>query len=200
MSIAVALSLAAPAIVSAAESSYTSIAGNQCRKLSTFKVDDSEYAASRVCPGRSGCKVYIDEDDLRETLTVGKTMQQAGKEPAARERFGAFNGYEETIEWRAANDGTPYALIVGWSFADNDNLDAKGRPKDARLLVVMRLPPGPVCKVAYIDRAANGDANTLARQAADEAARSFRCGTDKVAIVGNRGPAIDALSRLSDKP
>lgn len=58
----------------------------------------------------------------------------------------------------------------------------------------MRLPPGPVCKVAYIDRTANSNANELARKAADEVAPNFKCGTDKVQILGERGRAIDALS------
>ncbi len=63
-----------------------------------------------------------------------------------------------------------------------------------RLLVVMRLPPGPVCKVAYIDRAANNSANELARKAADEIALNFKCGADTVQILGERGRAIEALS------
>ncbi len=57
------------------------------------------------------------------------------------------------------------------------------------MLVVLRLPPGPVCKVAYVDRAANGDANALARQAADEIARNFKCDSDTVQTLGKLGPA-----------
>ena len=67
------------------ESKYTSISEKHCRKFNVEKINGSEYAASRVCPGRGGYKVFIDEVDLRETLTVGRTMRQARKEPAARE-------------------------------------------------------------------------------------------------------------------
>ena len=67
----------------------------------------------------------------------------------------------------------------------------KDGPKRARLLAVMRLPPGPICTVAYIDRAANPNANALARKAADEIARTFKCGAD-VHIIGKRGEAINA--------
>jgi hypothetical protein len=151
-----------------------------------------------VCAGRGGYKVYVDEEDLRETLTVGTTLRQASQEPAAAERFGAFNGYEDTIEWRLGHDGKPYALIAGWSFADSDNPDAAGRPKSVRLLMVMRLPPGPVCKIAYVDRAANSDANALARKAADEIARNFKCGSDTPGMVGKAGAASAALSRLQE--
>jgi hypothetical protein len=175
------------------ESRYTSIAEAKCQKAHVLRIEDTDYAVSRICPGRGGYKVFIDEEDLRETLTVGKTLRQAAREPAARDRYGAFNGYEDTIEWRGGKDGKPFAIIVGWSFADNENTDATGRPQSDRLLVVLRLPPGPVCKVAYVDRAANGDANELARKAADASARSFKCGTDEPLIVGRRGRAIDAM-------
>jgi tetratricopeptide (TPR) repeat protein len=176
------------------ESSYTSIAEAQCRKFDVVKIDDAEYGASRVCAGRGGYKVFINEQDLRETLTVGRTIKQAGKEPAAHDHYGAFNHYEDKIEWRSGKDGTPYALIAGWSFADNENVDPAGRPNSARLLVVFRLPPGPVCKVAYFDRAANSDADALARTAADEIARDFKCATDKVRVIGTRGPAISHMA------
>ncbi len=181
----------------ASESSYTSIAENRCRKFDVLKIDDSEYAVSRVCTGRAGYKVFIHEEDLRETLTVGRTLKQAAEEPAARDAFGTFNGYDHRIEWRSGADEKPYALIVGWSFADNDDPDNKGRPKSVRLLVVMRLPPGPVCKVAYVDRAANTDADERARKAADEVARNFRCETDDVQVIGKSGPSIDAMARQS---
>ncbi len=46
------------------------------------------------------------------------------------------------------------------------------------MLVVTKLPPGAVCPVAYVDAAANPDADDLARQAADQIARDFKCGTD----------------------
>jgi hypothetical protein len=177
------------------ESSYTSIVEKKCRKFDVLNIGDNEYAASRVCAGRGGYKVFINEDDLRATLTVGKTLRQAGKEPVAHEHYGAFNDYEDKVEWRSGRDGNPFAIIVGWSFADNENTDATGRPKSARLLVVMRLPPGPVCKVAYVDRAANGDANVLARKAADDIARTFKCGTDTPQVIGKRGRAIEAMSR-----
>jgi hypothetical protein len=39
-----------------------------------------------------------------------------------------------------------------------------------------------------------GDANALARKAADEIAPNFKCGADKVQIVGARGRAIETLA------
>jgi hypothetical protein len=193
------VSLVATTVCGAFESSFTSIAERQCRKTGVLNIDDTEYAASRACPGRGGYKVFIDEEDLRETLTVGRTMHQAGQEPAARDFFGAFNSYDDKIEWRSGKDGRPFALIAGWSFADSENVSASGRPNSVRLLVVMRLPPGPVCKVAYIDRAANSNADELARQAADDIAPSFKCGSDSVQTIGQQGPGIAAMTRLTKK-
>ena len=192
--LAALLGIVAPAEALAAGSSYTSIAEKHCRKFDRVMIDGYEFAATRVCEGRGGYKVFVREDDLREVLTVGKTLKLAGNEPAAGDGYEAFNSYDDAVEWRSGANGKPYALIVGWSYADNENKDANGRPKSLQLLVVMRLPPGPVCKVAYIDRAANSSANELARKAADEIAPTFKCGADTVQILGERGRAIEALS------
>jgi hypothetical protein len=63
------------------------------------------------------------------------------------------------------------------------------------MLVVTRLPPGPVCHVAYIDVQANPHANELARKAADELARGFNCGKDEVKVIGERGRAVELAIR-----
>jgi hypothetical protein len=63
------------------------------------------------------------------------------------------------------------------------------------MLAVTRLPPGPVCRVAYVDAAANPDANDLARKAADELARNFKCGKDEVKIFGESGRAVELVKR-----
>ena len=56
------------------------------------------------------------------------------------------------------------------------------------MLVVTRLPPGPVCHVGYVDARANADAKTLARQIADRDARGFVRGKDKPVILCKVGP------------
>ncbi len=63
------------------------------------------------------------------------------------------------------------------------------------MLVVTRLPPGSVCHVAYVDVKANPDANELARKAADEVARGFKCGEDEVKVIGDRGWAVELAVR-----
>jgi hypothetical protein len=173
-------------------SSYTSTAPKDCRVRSAGNgVDDSTI---RVCPGKDGLVVVISEDDLRETVSVGRNRLGASKEPAAQTWFGPFNSTTNTIEWRAAN-GRPYAIIQRWHIADNADQDKDGRPIAKPMLAVTRLSPGPVCHVAYIDVQANPNANELARKAADEIARHFKCGKDEVKTVGNSGRAVELASR-----
>ena len=173
-------------------STYTSTAPKDCRVRSANNgVDDSTI---RVCPGKNGLIVLIAEDDLRETVSVGRNRLGASKEPAAQTWFGPFNSTTNTVEWRAAND-RPYAIIQRWHIADNADQDKDGRPIAKPMLVVTRLAPGAVCHVAYVDVLANPDANELARKAADEIARDFKCGKDQVKTVGNSGRAVELASR-----
>jgi hypothetical protein len=173
-------------------SSYTSTAPKDCRVRSAGNgVDDSTI---RVCPGKNGLVVLIAEDDLRETVSVGRNRLGASREPAAQTWFEPFNSTTNTVEWRAAN-GRPYAIIQRWHIADHSERTKDDRPTTKQMLAVTRLSPGPVCHVAYVDVQANPDANELARKAADETARHFNCDKDKVKIVGNSGRAVELASR-----
>jgi hypothetical protein len=172
---------------------YSSTADKDCRKLSHLKVDGDDYASERTCRGPSGLVVVKNEDDLRETISVGRSGNAAASEPAASQGFGPFNSTTNTIEWRMA-DGRPFAMIQRWHIADNDDPEKNGRPKTKQMLVVTRLPPGAVCHVAYIDVKANPDANEVARKAADELAPGFDCKKDKVSVVGTGGRATELAS------
>ncbi len=196
--IAVALSICAGfGLISEASaqtigSAYTSIAPGNCRVSGARNgVDDS---TTRFCPGRAGLGVLVSEDDLRETVSVGRTRATAAREPAAQAWFGPFNSSAATVEWRAL-DGKPFAIIQRWHLDDNRDEDKNGRPIAKPMLVVTRLPPGAVCHVAYIDVKANPDANALARKAADEFARRFECGKDEVKVIGNSGRAAELAVR-----
>ena len=182
-----------PANAQTIGSTYTSTAPKDCRVSSEGNgVDGSTI---RVCPGKAGLVVLVSEDDLRETVSVGRNRAAAAKEPAAQVWFGPFNSTTTTVEWRALG-GKPFAIIQRWHLADNSDEDRNGRPIAKPLLAVTRLPPGPVCHVAYVDVKANPDANELARKAADEAARGFQCGKDAVKVIGESGRAVElALQR-----
>ena len=169
-------------------STYTSTAPKNCRPIG--KPSELDGSTTRSCPGKDGLLVLIAEDDLREIVSVGRNRKAAAEEPAAKVWFGPFNSSETTIEWRAV-DSKPFAIIQRWHIADNDDPDKQGRPNTKAMLVVTRLPPGPVCHVAYVDAVANPTANELARKAADDFARTFACGKDEVKIIGTRGRAVE---------
>ena len=173
-------------------SQYSSTAPKDCRMIG--KPSELDGSTTRLCPGIAGLKVLIAEDDLRETVSVGKTRTQAENEPAAQVWFGPFNSSHNTVEWRMAGS-KPFAIIQRWLIADNADRDAKDRPRDKAMLAVTRLPPGAVCHVAYVDVAANPNANELARQAADAAARDFKCGQDKVKVLGQSGRAVELATQ-----
>ena len=171
---------------------YTSAAPKDCRAAGAGNgVDNS---STRFCPGKAGLGVLVNEDDLRETVSVGRSRAIAAKEPAAQAWFGPFNSATPTIEWRTL-DGKPFAIIQRWHLDDIGDEDKNGRPTARPMLVVTRLPPGPVCHVAYIDVKANPNANELARKAAGEFARAFKCGTDTVKVIGQSGRAVELAVR-----
>jgi hypothetical protein len=165
---------------------YTSTALKDCRVSGAHNgVDDS---TTRFCPGKAGLGVLLSEDDLRETVSVGRSPAAAGNEPAAQAWFGPFNSSHATVEWRAL-DGKPFAIIQRWHLDDDADEDKNGRPTAKPMLVVTRLPPGLACHVAYVDVKANRNAQELARQAADEVARGFKCG--KIKVIGESGRAVE---------
>ena len=179
-----------PANAQTFSSSYTSTAPKDCRTVGK----PENGSTTQVCPGKSGLVVVISEDDLRQTVSVGPNRLAASKEPAAETWFAPFNSTGNTVEWRAV-DGTPFAIIQRWLIADNNDVDKAGTPTSKPVLAVTRLPPGPVCHVAYIDGQANRNANELARQAADEFARDFKCGKDEVKVIGEKGAAVSLAKR-----
>jgi hypothetical protein len=186
--------LISPAKAQTFGSTYTSTAPKDCRVSSPGTGTGVDDSTIRVCPGKGGLKVLISEDDLRETVSVGRNRATAAREPAAQAWFGPFNSTTTTVEWRVL-DGKPFAIIQRWHIADNSDQDKDGRPIAKPMLTVTRLPPGPVCHVAYIDVKANPNANELARKAADEIARDFKCGTDGVKTIGESGRAIELARR-----
>jgi hypothetical protein len=165
-------------------SSYSSTKAVNCWGTKGEKqVDDN---TTRVCRGKVDLVVLVNQDDLRETISVGRDKAAAGNEPAAQARFGPSSSALRTIEWRMAGS-EPFAIIQRWQLADKGETGKDGHP----MLVVTRLPPGPVCHVAYVDVAANPNADELARKAADELARNFKCGTDQIKVIGTSGRAVE---------
>jgi hypothetical protein len=169
-------------------SSYSSIAAANCWSADGNKNADDQ--SSRICRGKAGYVVLVSVGDLRETISVGRNRAEAAREPAARAWFGPFSSAAPRLEWRMAGS-EPIAIIQRWQLADQSDADQNGRPRDRTLLIVTRLSPGGACHVAYVDAAANPNADELARRAADESARNFICGQDQVKVLGTSGRAVE---------
>jgi hypothetical protein len=191
--LAVATFAAPAAAQPAAISSYSSLAAAHCWSEGPGRVEDSP---TRVCRGKSTLVVLVSKDDHRETVSVGRDRDDAAKQQAAQTFFGPFNSALPAIEWRLSGNN-PFAMIQRWRIADivDQTMGDGGGPDVKPLLVVSRLPPGGVCPVAYVDAAANPDADELVRQAADQIARDFKCGADQPKVLGTPGRAAELATR-----
>lgn len=168
----------------ASESSYTDLDLDRCQ---TIAGDD--LGATMSCPGLGDYPVYFKEGDLRQSVLFGKVDPRLVE--GAFESFSAFNRVNTKIEWRHEGSGRPHAAILRW-FIENPSADG-GAPTKAstgQVLVVSKVAVdghGSSCFVAMVDALANSDANLLARQAADEQAADFACGTQEPRWIGKRG-------------
>jgi hypothetical protein len=164
-------------------SAHSSTAAANCWPIDGTK--EAADNATRVCRGKATWVVLVNKDAGRETVSVGHNRDEAAREPAAQASFGPFKVALPSIEWRTAGNN-PFAIIQRWRTTDND-----GKP----MLVVTKLPPGAVCPVAYVDAAANANADELARQAADQIARDFKCGTDQPKVLGTSGRTAEFATK-----
>jgi hypothetical protein len=95
-------------------SSYTSTAPRDCRMIG--KPSELDRSTTRLCPGKASLVVLIAEDDLRETVSVGRNRVQVAREPAAGVWFGPFNSTGHTVDAWAnphANELARKAIAVG---------------------------------------------------------------------------------------
>lgn len=170
-------------------SAYTRFDADKCAHQAGSA--DEDYG-SWHCRGYRGIPVLLSAGDQRMNVTFGKT---GSGNLAESESFPGFNNvYKGTVEWRlAAGNPTPFATILEWNVmtqADQEKADGP-TPSTGRVLVVTRLGKGGICHVGYVDVRANaGSANELARQIADNHARSFQCGKDKPIVLGAVSPGL----------
>jgi hypothetical protein len=148
------------------------------------------------CPGLGGLTVRVSAGDQRMTMSFGP---RARDEPAARQTLQGFNNIDAArIEWRVVRLGggriLPFAAILRWNTFLLDERDTPDKAVRGKVLVVLRLAPGSVCHVGYVDALANPNPYALARKIADERARSFHCDTDRPVILGDTGPGFSSSS------
>jgi hypothetical protein len=192
MVVVVALAVAAARAAFAQDfaSLYSSTAARNCKQIDAAKSGEGEWTVW-LCAGIGGRVVLVSEDDLRMTVSIGRTRESANDQPASKQGFSPFNRTHDTLEWRMTK-GAPFATIQRWFLSDSANPDKDGRPTPVAMLVVTRLDPA--CHVAYVDVHANAIANAMARKAADEYARGFDCKNQPI-VIGKPGRAIELAKR-----
>lgn len=155
-------------------SAYTKLDLDKCRIIARY-----EAGATWQCGGYNRIPVFVSEGDLRMSVHFGA----AGRNGDYWQSFTAFNRVHHTLEWRvdqqAGGVNIPYATILRWFVSRID-----GNGPERQVLVVSRLEGSHSCHIAYIDANANKNANELARRAADQFARTFRCSSDRPRWVG----------------
>jgi hypothetical protein len=191
--VALAVLAASPVFAETIESATTPFNVDKCSHQDGTEPEDGGVWR---CRGYGGIAVVMAEGDARVYVSFGP---RASREPAASETLAALNGEGKSIEWRIVRERggsrRPFAAIVRWTTAVvSDDPKAENGVFRGEVLVVTRLGQGGsvggVCHVGYVDGRQNANADDLARQIADQHARSFRCGKDKPIVLGEKGPGF----------
>ena len=173
-----------PALAGDVTSAYTKFDLKDCRQITP---EDVEWSGSFICKGYDGLDVYFAEGDLRQMLAYGKEPQN---HCATRQTFGPFNWAYPTIEWRLEG-GRPFAAIQRWSVSDPEHSE-----KHKTWLAVTRIEAADSCRVAVVE-GSMPDANQLARNAADDLARSFDCLKDEAKVISHDPANVEGLTSSS---
>ena len=156
------IAFAISAAAQSPESLYTDIGSKKCKTIKT-----GQTYSVQSCAGIGGYKLLVEEDDLRQNITV---VDPKGKKHSLNFQqtiSGKFSYLGEKAEWRVVKKQgkfTPVALIV--------RLYASENPEDAAkttsYLAVAKITPASIC---VTDKIPPGKSqNQDARLAADAAA------------------------------
>ncbi len=201
--ILLSLSATSPVAAQGITSAYSKLDfDNGCQWAESQSEEEAQMGGSAVCAGFGEYDVHFAEWDIRQFLAYGPVDDPE----AFASGFGQWNSVHDVIEWRLEGD-RPFATIHRW-FLDNIDPDTGAAVPESRGQVLAiatvadpALPEGQrkSCVVGYVDALANSDANVMARKVADEIARDFRCGFDKPAYHGIRGPLSGSPYAIADQ-
>jgi hypothetical protein len=143
-----------------------------CRTISS-RVDEGQSFVRQSCPGGpAGWPVWMSSVDARTYVSFGR--RASGGADVYKATGGAFAEPHGVIEWRL-RDGRPFAAIHRY-YLDPDN---------RQVLTVHRLQPdGSSCVAAVVPVRRGHDANAEAADIADAIGPGFRCGQDRLAVIG----------------
>jgi hypothetical protein len=182
MSALVAIVLASTAVAApAATSRYVKFDLEKCPVI-----ERQEEGAVTVwhCKDPGGFEFFVAEDDLRFSIGYGP----GGRDQRSfRQSLAPFNTINNTIELRQrAGANAPHASILRY-YTEGAIDNQTGRLRErGEILVVTKIDGAKACHLAYVDAAANPDANHLAQEAADNG-DGFDCEKAEPKRVGKTG-------------
>ena len=159
-----ALVLAWQSAPGALRSFYTSLAGRECKTVSTH---EEGAQSTQRCAGVGGYGLLVDDFDSRMSVTVVAPGGKKHDLKYAEVITTGFSAVGDKAEWRVKRQGkrvVPVALIVRLNATE----DGAHPEKTTSYLTVAKITPGQVCVTDKI--APGGNANEEARRAADTAA------------------------------
>ena len=141
-----------------------------CRTTKSWGMDEQPVVVQSCPRGPNGWPVTMFSADARVSVWFGRQAKNGATIETALE--GGFADPHSVIEWRIMN-GRPFAAIQRYFFDDR------------QVLTIHRLQPdGTSCVAAVVPVRHDHDANREASQIADTIGPSFKCGRDKLAVVG----------------
>jgi hypothetical protein len=156
---------AGPAFSQSNQSVYTNLNGQLCRTLKSDSSGAGSYEAR--CPGVGGYQLLVQEDDLRDNITVITPRGPKQSLDLWSIISPAFSSVGKKAEWRVKRTRgkvVPVALVVRFNASE----DPGDPTKITSYLVVSKITPSEVCVTDKIPPGAK--ANEVARNAADRAA------------------------------
>ncbi len=150
------------AFVPAAESVYTDLAPARCK---TVEVTEESGGSVQKCPGVAGHELLVEDDDLRQSVTV--VTPDGKRHPLNYWHVitTAFSSLGEKAEWRVEKKGgklKPYALIVRVNASENPE-----KPNEkTSYLAVAKITAAKVCVTDKVKT--NGEARAAADASANK--------------------------------
>lgn len=181
-------------IVFAAQSNYTKY--NLETDCTFDKPDDDDMAgigASAICKIAGKPDLYFAEGDLRHSVGFGAKQRF--------ESFGVWNNMGSTVEWRSDQNGIYAAILRFYVSNYNDETGDFDTDNQGQILLVHKVAKttsDQTCVIGMVDARGNTNANILAREVADNMAKTFNCDTDIPQYHGEKSQ--HAADFMNNKP
>lgn len=178
------------------DSSYSSIAENDCKLINA--ANDDDQSSTQRCADFAGISVIVTDFDARQDMILHKIKKDAKRFPLKLSQTvsSAFSALGDKIEWRHKS-GQPND-IVGMIVRFNTAEDPDKPDKTTSYLVVSKVLEEQICVVGKVSPQKGKQQNQDAREMADKSA-TMPC-IDQSSLAANTTPdTTPAISRATYK-